>query len=165
MWFLWYLAALAVSFGIYFLYRIGPRTFVVYAVLLFFGFWMFGGTGLELLGGLVQSKMGSSASLRPKSNTVNEVIIPLDPVKRSEPLDIDGCVSWQTHPEPGQTVYVAAADDRYTKEYRFGPDESPVVPGRGPFVFWGGGKTVRVKMKQLPIPCDEQISKRGGRRR
>ena len=51
MWVVWYFLVLAVSFGIYFLYRIGPRSFVVYAVGLAVVFWLVGGEGWKTVRG------------------------------------------------------------------------------------------------------------------
>lgn len=66
-WVLYYLAALGLSFIAWFLYRVGPRGFVVYAIVLGLGFWFLGGGGMELVGSHVKRFMPESKPSPPPS--------------------------------------------------------------------------------------------------
>ncbi len=82
MWILWYILVLIVSFVIWFLYRIGPRGFIVYAVCLGFLFWLIGGGGFgSILRYLKDNIPQSTGSATPTVVTEKPAITP--PVPKS----------------------------------------------------------------------------------
>lgn len=105
--------------------------------------WLIWGAGWDAVG----SRVGEA---RPAGRFIS---IPLQAGLWSWSVDIPPCTGWEVYPEPGQTVWVAAADDGYRKEYRYSPTETPQVSGRGPFKFRGEGQSVRVSLLEPGTYC------------